>query len=384
MNEASAAMSASSLQISIIVPTYREAENLSILVERIDGVLTEAGYTYEVIIADDESGDGTREICAELAEKFPLRLLSRTAQRGLSAAVLDGITLARGEALVVMDADLSHPPEKIPELATLLLSGESDFVLGSRYVRGGGTTDEWPFWRLVNSLLATYPARPLAPLADPMSGFFGLRRADMPPPERLSPIGYKIGLELVVKGNFSGDRVREVPILFSDRLHGESKLNLREQMNYLKHLGRLYRYRFPKITEFSLFISVGLLGLLVDIIVYASLHAVGMPHLLARAVSYWPAVTSNWFFNRILTFKERPKRPLLTQWLQFAIVCGLGFVVNWGTYALLTTNIDFFHNNLLVSLMIGVGVGTVFNFVFADRIVFKGANFPAKEDLNNR
>jgi dolichol-phosphate mannosyltransferase len=122
-----------------------------------------------------------------------------------------------------------------------LQRGESDFVLGSRYVEGGSIHDDWSFFRQLNSIIPSLLARPLCPLKDPMSGFFAIRRMDMPDPSRLSPIGYKIALEIFVKGHFSN--ASEVPIHFADRQHGESKLSLKEQLNFLRHLARLYAYK---------------------------------------------------------------------------------------------------------------------------------------------
>ncbi|MCH9704929.1 MAG: glycosyltransferase family 2 protein [Proteobacteria bacterium] len=363
----------SSLQISIVVPTYGEEKNIPLLVERIDNVLTNTDYSYEIIISDDVSGDNTEQVCQELAQRFPLRLLSRTENRGLSPAVIDGITIATGDAVIVMDADLSHPPEKIIDIAELLLKKEADFVVGSRYVKGGGLDESWPWWRWLNSIIATLPARWLVPLADPMSGFFGLRRADMPAMEILSPIGYKIGLELLVKSGFRKERVREVPILFRDRIHGESKMTLREQLNYLRHLRRLYHYRWPKYIEILQFLAVGSCGLIIDIACYLLLIAFGTPHLIARACSYVPAVTFNWLLNRTMTFGHRPRRPQLAQWLQYSVGSIVGFCASWGTYALATQYISFFDEHRLLAFITGVVVATVFNFLLSDLLIFRKA-----------
>lgn len=370
----------SELQISIVVPTYREAKNIPVLAEQLDAVMREANYRYEMIVADDVSDDGTDAVCAELAQRLPVRLLSRTANRGLSPAVIDGIGIAAGEVVIVMDADLSHPPPKVAELAALLLAKEADFVVGSRYVKGGGMDSDWPWWRWVNSIAATLPAKPLVPLADPMSGFFGLRRADMPPAESLSPIGYKIGLELLVKAKFPKSRVREVPINFQNRLHGESKMTLREQFNYLRHLRRLYHHRWPKGMEILQFLFVGTCGLVVDVCIYLLLVFAGLPHLAARAMSYLPAATFNWFINRNMTFNHRPRRPKAAQWSQFMVVCMVGFFFNWGTYALLTSTIAFFDETRLLALLAGVVVGTAFNFVFSDLLVFRAAHNTDRQD----
>jgi dolichol-phosphate mannosyltransferase len=227
--------------ISIVVPTYREADNLALLAEAVDEALSGSGHGYELLFIDDDSRDGSEEICAELSARFPVRIIVRKGERGLATAVIDGISMASGDIVVVMDADLSHPASAIPAMIARLKSGEADFVLGSRYVEGGSIHDDWSAFRKLNSIIPSLLAKPLCPLKDPMSGFFAIRRTDMPDTSRLSPIGYKIALEIFVKGRF--DQPGEVPIHFSDRQHGESKLSLKEQLNFLRHLARLYAYK---------------------------------------------------------------------------------------------------------------------------------------------
>jgi dolichol-phosphate mannosyltransferase len=199
---------------------------------------------YEILVVDDHSQDGTEEACAVLARTYPLRLLVRRNERGLASAVLHGMRQARGTWLVVMDADLSHPPEAVPSLVAPLRAGKADFVLGSRYVPGGSTEEGWGLYRWLNSKIATLLAWPLARVHDPMAGFFALPGRLFEAAEGLDPIGYKIGLELLVKCRCR--RVVEVPIHFRNRLHGHSKLSLREQVNYLRHLLRLYRFRLSR------------------------------------------------------------------------------------------------------------------------------------------
>lgn len=190
----------------------------------------------EIIVVDDDSRDGTEEAIARLAETYPVRLITRTTMRDLSLAALDGLRAARGERLVVMDADLSHPPEAIPQLLAGL--DDHEMVIGSRYVPGG-QTQNWGGHRKLNSYVATALALPLARgVRDPMAGFFAMRRAVLERARDLRPVGYKIGLELICRG---GPSVAEVPITFPDRAHGQSKLNLRQQARYLVHLDRLYR-----------------------------------------------------------------------------------------------------------------------------------------------
>jgi len=224
--------------VSVVVPTYCEARNLPELIERLDGVRVENGFSLELIIVDDNSGDGIEEFIASLHCPW-VHLIVRIGERGLSSAVIHGLKRADNDALVVMDGDLSHPPEAIPALVERLREG-ADFVIGSRYVTGGSIDESWGWVRRLNSKVATTLARSWTAISDPMSGFFALHRETFARGDHLDPIGYKIGLELLVKCRCQ--RVEEVPIHFKSRAHGESKLSLREQFRYLQHLARLAEF----------------------------------------------------------------------------------------------------------------------------------------------
>jgi hypothetical protein len=228
------------LPVSVIVPTYREVESLPELIRRVDEVRASGRMTLDLLIVDDDSGDGTEELIAGMKLNW-VRLIVRKDVRGLSSAVLEGMRQARGEILVVMDGDLSHPPEKIPELVGAIAAG-ADFAVGSRYVPGGSTDAAWGPFRWMNSRVATWLARPLTSIKDPMSGFFAIRRDTLQRADGLDPIGYKIGLELLVR---CGCRdVREIPIHFAERRFGRSKLSFAEQLRYVRHVGRLLRYKY--------------------------------------------------------------------------------------------------------------------------------------------
>ncbi|WP_019555691.1 glycosyltransferase [Thiomicrorhabdus arctica] len=356
--------------ISIIVPTYQEVENLAPLSEMIRSALAEENLSYEILVMDDNSQDGSIEKVAELfTRNHPIRLINRTENRGLSPAVIDGFSEANGDFVVVMDADLSHPATAVPTMIAQLRSGESDFVLGSRYVEGGSIDDSWTLWRYINSVIATVPALPLTRVKDPMSGFFAVRRADLPAPSDLSPIGYKIALEVMVKGNF--DKVSEVPIHFVDRIHGESKLTLTEQLKYLRHLRRLYQYKFQTKAEFFQFAAVGSSGFIVDLAVYLLLQMMGISHTVARAISFWPAVSWNWALNRVITFSHREKTAKTTQWGAFVSSSLIGFAVNYGTYYTLTTFVPFFEEHMILALVVGVIMGMGFNFSISNLFIFR-------------
>lgn len=228
------------MDVSIVVPTYMEGANLPILVPQIGRAMLAAGHSYEILVVDDDSPDDTVSVCEDLARRFPLRLTVRKGERGLATAVVCGMRAARGDILAVMDADLSHPPAQLPDLVGPLKEGRADFVIGSRYVAGGTTEEGWGVFRWLNSRFATCLAWPLTGARDPLAGFFALHRETFESAAPLDPVGYKIGLELIVKSHCRN--VVEVPIRFANRLHGQSKLSLREQINYLRHLGRLYKF----------------------------------------------------------------------------------------------------------------------------------------------
>ncbi len=226
---------------TIVVPTYNERENIAPLAERIFGVL--APNQAELLIVDDNSPDGTAAAAEVAARHWPVRCLVRDTERGLATAVIAGLRAARGELIVSLDADLSHPPEAIPSLLEPLKDPRVNMTIGSRFVAGGRVDLHWPLHRRLNSYVARLLARPLTPVRDMMAGFFAVRRRDLRL-EGLAPVGYKIALELIVRHNWQN--VLEVPITFRDRAAGETKLSVAEQLRYLRHLGRLYAFRWRR------------------------------------------------------------------------------------------------------------------------------------------
>lgn len=231
--------------VSIIVPTFCEAENLPTLCDRIFAATRSCGIDAEVIVVDDDSPDETRAVMAALSQRYPARLVVRTNERGLSSAVIHGMQASERDLLVCMDADLSHPPEQLPGIIQAVASGGADFCIGSRYVAGGSTSEDWGILRWLNSKIATVLAAPLVAARDPMAGFFCLTREtfDTARANGMKAIGYKIGLEICVRARCR--RIKEVPIRFEDRQVGESKLGMGQQLAYLGQLARLYWARFP-------------------------------------------------------------------------------------------------------------------------------------------
>ena len=355
--------------LTIVVPTYKEAANLPLLARSVAEALAGEALTYELLIVDDNSPDETVEVCERLAESYPLRLLQpQGREKDLSLSVLDGIKAAKYDNIMVMDADLSHPPEQIPAMFAELTQHPEAFVIGSRYVRGGSFDRDWSLWRFLNSHIATLFARPLVKCSDPMSGFILFNREKLGDLSVMRPMGYKIGLELMVRGNFS--EVREVPIAFKDRELGTSKMDLDQQMKYLRHLRRLYMYRYGGLAEFVHFGAVGASGFMVDVTFFYLFQLFGLDHYVARALSFWPAASWNWAMNRRGTFGERQRRPKARQWMEFLMASAVGFIINYSVYYSLSTWVALFERFHILALLAGVAVGSLFNFTVSTLFVY--------------
>lgn len=353
-------------KISVIVPTFNEAENLPFLIERLDSVRRDSGMDLELLIMDDDSRDGTVELVAGLDHKW-ICLVTRTGDRGLGKAVCDGLRRARGDVMVVMDADLSHPPESIPALVTPLTNGY-DFAIGSRYVMGGSTPDDWGFFRRLNSRAATLLAMPFTNAKDPMSGFFALRRSTYEnAADRLNPIGYKIGLELIVKCDCKS--VKEVPIHFSDRKFGESKLSLAEQVRYIKHIRSLLIHKYGTWSHLAQFLVVGLLGTVVNLAALTLLVALGVNVNTAIGVAIGISVVFNFFLNRRFTFAYARKGPIAGQFLGFVAACSLGVFLNY----FIASSLVFKYPGLYpqIAALAGIAAGTGVNFLINRFVVFR-------------
>ena len=220
--------------LSVVVPTYNEAGSVPKLAERLHAALD--GRDWELVIVDDGSPDGTADIAAALAPRIPTNVVRRAGKGGLASAVIAGFAAARGDILVVMDADLSHPPELVPALLSAIEDG-ADLAVGSRYVAGGGVED-WPMKRQIVSRVACLMGSALVPVRDATSGFFALRRSVIDG-VTLNPIGFKIGFEIIARGRYRS--VVEVPYTFRDRELGASKFGRREIGQYVVQLGQIAR-----------------------------------------------------------------------------------------------------------------------------------------------
>jgi dolichol-phosphate mannosyltransferase len=286
-------------KISIVIPTLNEAENIVELLARIAAVSPSIAGTLEVIVVDDASTDGTCEAVVRNRTGLDVRILGRKEkQGGLAGAVVAGAAMARGDIVVVMDADLSHPPEKIPELVTPVIAGDCRMAIGSRYIPGGATPD-WKSSRMLASRLATLAARLFCRVQDPLSGFFAVRRDlfDLLPAEIA---GFKIGLALIAA---AGDRLKvlEIPIVFHDRLRGASKLSGRIIVQYAAQLLSMAAAPAGR-AHLSLFLGAGLIAVWVDVLFLAWLQREGAALAYAHLVSFGGAglihfaILHHWLF----------------------------------------------------------------------------------------
>ncbi len=226
---------------SLVVPTFNERLNIGPLVDRIEAVLKQEPFEFEIILVDDNSPDETWRLAQEIAKgNSHLHVIRREGACGLATAVVDGWKAAKGEILGVMDADLQHPPEILPGLLRPILKGEADIVIGSRHVPGGGVGD-WNLLRRVVSRGAAAVAFLFLPQIlrigqDPMSGFFLMKRSVIDS-ALLKPTGYKILLEVLAKGNYR--RIAEIPYVFEERKNGKSKLGPKQYLEFFFHLWML-------------------------------------------------------------------------------------------------------------------------------------------------
>ena len=348
--------------ISVVIPTYNEKDNIVPLVERLSRSLE--GHKFEILLVDDNSKDGTVDVAAAMAEKYPVKVMVRTNERGLATAVLHGFKYAQGDIIGVMDADLQHPPEVNVHLLNALESG-ADMAVASRYVTGGGCPN-WGLTRRVISKGALTLAHIFLPttrkVKDPMSGFFMFKRSGMDQAE-FKPAGYKILLEMLVMGKFQN--VVEVPFIFEDRSSGASKMKARQQLDYLKHIFSLM-HRKGELWRFLKFVAVGLSGVIVNLGLYALLTRVfGFYDILAQAISVEASIISNFSLNDYFTFADRrtsKNKSFINRLLRFNLVSLIGYGLNLGIFALFTR---VFHVYDIISLLIAIVIVMIWNYILS-------------------
>jgi dolichol-phosphate mannosyltransferase len=357
-------------ELTIVVPTFNERDNIRPLLELIARALD--GDNYEVVFVDDDSRDGTLPELQAVARTDPkVRYIHRIGRRGLSSAVVEGMLSSSAPYLAVIDADLQHDETLLPDMLAVLRGGEADVVVGSRYVEGGGM-GEWDASRQFISRTATRIARLIirADLTDPMSGFFMLTREAFAGSVRnLSGQGYKILLDIFAS-HPETLRLRELPYEFRTRQHGESKLDALVTWEYLMLVADKLFGRFVPV-RFLMFMIVGGLGVFVHFAVLtALLKGVGSEFKLAQAGATVGAMTFNFFLNNLLTYRDRRLKGF---WhvsrglLSFYAVCGLGAIANVGV-ATVAFKEAF---DWRLAALAGILVGVVWNYAATSLFTWK-------------
>jgi dolichol-phosphate mannosyltransferase len=355
------------VELTVVVPTFNEHDNVEVLLSRLDAAL--CGIEWEVVYVDDDSPDGTAAKIRVLAQNNPrVRCLQRIGRRGLSTAVIEGMLASCAPYLAVIDADLQHDETLLPRMLAMIKADDLDVVVGSRHTEGGGIGD-WDRRRATISNVAARLARLIVPadLTDPMSGFFMMTRPAFERAVRcLSGQGFKILLDLFASTPIAF-RFKEVPYVFGQRQHGESKLDSFVIWEYLmllidKLVGRYVPARFVS------FAAIGGLGVVVHFTtLYFGLKLVAFP--AAQAIATFVAMTSNFALNNMLTYRDRrlTGRRFVTGLLSFYAVCSLGAVANVGIASAAFAH----HYTWWVSGLAGAVVGVVWNYAVSSVLTWR-------------
>jgi dolichol-phosphate mannosyltransferase len=319
-------------ELSVIVPTFNERDNVTVLYRRLEATL--ANVAWEVVFVDDNSPDGTWDVVRALAQRDNrVRCVRRIGRRGLSGACIEGILASSAPYVAVIDADLQHDETQLPKMLLLLASDQADLVVGSRYIEGY-KSEGFNKQRAGASALATELARKVlrVEIADPMSGFFMVRRdrfEELAP--KLSVHGFKILLDLVASANGSL-RAVEIPYTFGERQHGESKLDSMVALDFLGLV--LAKFTNDAVSlRFILFAMVGGIGLVVHLTtLFIALQLFKAPFAEAQAAGAVVAMTSNFALNNFLTYRDQRLKgfALLRGLIAFYIVCSVGLLANVG------------------------------------------------------
>ncbi len=365
------------VKFSLIVPTYNERDNIEKLVQQLSRVLDQVlPDDYELIVVDDDSRDRTWELASQLMASYPsLRVMRRQQEKGLSTAVIRGWQVAKGEVLGVIDGDLQHPPDIVPQLLGAIANG-ADLAVASRHVDGGGVSS-WSLTRRILSRGAQILGLVLLPrvvssVSDPMSGYFVVRRSAIAG-QILHPLGYKILLEVLGRGEIN--QLAEVGYVFQEREAGRSKVTWKQYVDYLHHLLRLrlstgrlgwlsQRLEFP-IGRFLRFAAVGLSGLVVDMGLLYLLHGLFGLGLTRSAIAASElAILNNFLWNDRWTFqdvakRQRGNRTVLKRLIKFNVVCLMGVILK---VLLLNLLFNGLHINAYLANFLAIVVVTIWNF----------------------
>lgn len=354
-------------ELSIVVPTFNEKENISILVEKIKDVMEDEDW--EIIFVDDNSPDGTSSTVKELGRQDRrVRGIRRIGRRGLAGACIEGILSSQAEFVAVMDADLQHDES----LLTLMLEQAregSDLVVASRYIDGGSSSSfspirakisEWSTWLAKKFLHIT--------LSDPMSGFFMVRRTTVDGiVTNLSSQGYKILLDIVAtkKGNL---RISELPFVFRNRIHGESKLDSSVAIDFISLIINKLTRGLVSL-RFILFSLVGLTGLGLHLLFLSTALSLNLQFEFAQALSTAVIVAWNYMLNNFLTYRDQRLRGIqfFTGLIRFELICSMGIIANVGVASFVYSS----DSSWWLAGIAGAVMGVMWNYLISSVLVWR-------------
>lgn len=345
------------MKLSLVIPTYNEKENIQKLLSNLKEYFDQNKIENEIIVVDDNSPDGTGEALESLKTKYQnLKVIHRSGKLGLSSAVLEGFAVANGEVLGVMDADLSHPHEKMGEMLSRITNG-ADLVIGSRYVKGGAIVG-WGFYRKILSKGAIILARVFTNVQDPMSGFFFIKRGLLEN-KFINPKGFKLLLEILIKTDCKN--IIEIPIVFTDRKVGESKAGMREIIFYLENLYSYLPYRKHVVHEFLKFSLVGLSGTILNIIIlYVLTEKFEIYYIFSAIFAFFVSATSNFILHKTWIFKENIGTRLVEKYIKFFGVSLLALSVNIFFLYVFTEFLNIYY---IISQLLATAFSLMINFI---------------------
>jgi len=373
-------------QISIIVPTYNESQNIINILNQIRENIPKGIYT-QTIVVDDNSPDGTGKIVEEYISEIKkiaentIDVIHRKAKNGLSSAILNGIQSAKGETIIVMDSDFSHPPQILPKMIEAFKKYQCDLVVASRYITGGGIQG-WTTKRKLMSKVATFIATKGLGVKtkDPMSGFFAFKK-NIIKELNFDAIGYKLLLEIIVKTK--GIKIKEIPYTFENRQFGSSKLDSSTIIDYFKSVWKLYKNGKIKtknekrksvhfLSKAARFFTVGATGIGVNFIV-STFFTSGLTELWyihANIFGIIASISTNFLLNKIWTFEDRDfsRKKTLSQYGKFSVFSSLGALVQIVMMFWLVESYDVYQP---IALILAIGTAAFSNFLLNKKFTFK-------------
>jgi len=356
-------------ELSVVVPTFKERANVPLLVEKLARTLI--GVDWEVIFVDDNSPDGTAAAARAIgATDYRVRCIRRIGRRGLAGACIEGMLASQAGYVAVMDADLQHDERLLTGMLEKL-RGDTDLAVASRYVAGGSAAGLSSARREHASRLSTMLAQRLlgVTLSDPMSGFFMIRRERF---EELAPQlttqGFKILLDIAATARGSL-RIAELPFVFGERQHGESKLDTRVALDFIA-------LSIAKLTNdavsfrFLLFCLVGLTGIAIHMATLQfALGVMALGFGAAQTVATVAAITWNFVLNNMFTYRDQRLAgwQFVTGLIRFQVICAVGAISNVG----IATVIYRYDPEWWIAGLGGALMGAVWNYVVSAAFVWR-------------